>query len=73
MVVLLMVFCLTVLKADDNFVGFVSEPIADELIHIDVSLNFHIAIPLSTENFCELSQFYSIHTLSSTVIQRIAI
>ena len=30
MVVLLMVFCLTLLKVADNFVGFVSEPIADE-------------------------------------------
>lgn len=30
--------------------------LTDKLIQIDVSLNFHIMILLSTESFCELSQ-----------------
>ena len=31
-----------------------------EFIQIDVSLNFHIMALLSTEIFCELSQFFSV-------------
>lgn len=38
-------------------------PLTDKFIQIHVSLNFHIMTFLSTENFCELSQFYTIGKL----------
>ena len=48
----------------DDFIFLIHEwrkkKIIDELIQIDVSLNFHIIILLSTENFCELSQNSSV-------------
>jgi hypothetical protein len=32
----------------------------DELVLIDISLDFHIIILLSAENFCELSQLHAV-------------
>jgi hypothetical protein len=41
----------------------------DELIQIDVSLNFHIIVLLSAESFCELSQFHPAIFIKEILVQ----